>query len=316
MTARKHHFVPQCYLKGFCARQAKPKLMVFDRLKPKPFFAAVTKIAARRDFNRVDIEGQPPDLLESAYSCFETEVDQALKRVAKEQSFDDQEDRMLLFNLIALLAGRNPRLRERFREFEERVLKQMLRMTLATPERWESEKAKMKEAGYLKGVADLSYESFRKFAFSDNYRIDTSTTHHAKLEIGNFDELLDCIATRQWMLMIASPDSGGFVTSDHPVCLMHSPGFKPTSRTPLGYGLANTLVIFPVCSSLALWGEYEGADGVRPADFFTVAKVNAAVIAHAERQVYARDSVFYYSPGSAAHISRGQELSGDSKFRR
>jgi hypothetical protein len=36
-VARRHHFVPQCYLKGFCRHRDKPKLYVVD-LKSRTHF--------------------------------------------------------------------------------------------------------------------------------------------------------------------------------------------------------------------------------------------------------------------------------------
>ena len=39
------------------------------------------------------------------------------------------------------------------------------------------------------------------------------------LEVGTFDKLLPPIFQRGWILLKATVDSGGFITSDHPVCL-------------------------------------------------------------------------------------------------
>jgi Protein of unknown function (DUF4238) len=99
MTARKHHYIPQCYLKRFCSNAGK-QLTVFDRRKPKPFPSHTKNVAVENDFNRVDIEGYPRDVVEAKYATFEVKVDQALKRIDQRSAFDDPQDQAILFNFI------------------------------------------------------------------------------------------------------------------------------------------------------------------------------------------------------------------------
>src|SRR5919201_1126923 len=149
MVARRHHYVPQFYLKGFAvARKKAHQLTVFDRKSRKSFSTATENVAVEKDFNRVEIDGHPPDVFEQAMSGFEGEASAALERIIVARSIDDAEDRSYLFNLIGLLALRNPWLRERWRDFEERIAKQIMNLVTATPERWASQIAKAQAAGY------------------------------------------------------------------------------------------------------------------------------------------------------------------------
>jgi hypothetical protein len=55
--ARNHHFVPQFYLKGFAKPRSKDgKLIVFDLKNRKTFVTRTRNVAAKRDYNRVDIK--------------------------------------------------------------------------------------------------------------------------------------------------------------------------------------------------------------------------------------------------------------------
>lgn len=81
MTARNHHFVPQCYLKGFARHRNKPKVRVIDLRQRKTFETNPKNIAAERDFNRVEIAGHPPDAIEAAFSRFESQLAPALDRI-------------------------------------------------------------------------------------------------------------------------------------------------------------------------------------------------------------------------------------------
>src|SRR5689334_24429157 len=123
MVARRHHYLPRCYLKHFAkprARGSSHHVHVFDR-DGKAFTANISNVATERDFNRVDIEGHPPDAFEQGIAKFEGELAPALVRILNSKSIDNQEDRILLMNLIGLAAIRNPRHRENIRSFHERT---------------------------------------------------------------------------------------------------------------------------------------------------------------------------------------------------
>jgi hypothetical protein len=106
MTARRHHFVSQCYLNGFVDDRDKPKLFVVDLKTRRTFETAPANVAAERDFHRIDVEGHSPDALENTFSEFETRLDQALRRTVAARSIADPNDRALVFELIAILAGK------------------------------------------------------------------------------------------------------------------------------------------------------------------------------------------------------------------
>ena len=66
MVARRHHFLPQCYLKGFSRSRKQGKahqVVVFDR-DGKSFTSSIINIAVKHDFNRVEIDGHAPDVFE------------------------------------------------------------------------------------------------------------------------------------------------------------------------------------------------------------------------------------------------------------
>jgi len=118
--ARKHHWIPQVYLKGFTKDRNKgSQLYVVDCVAQKSFRVPPAKIEAQRDFNRRELEGHAPNAVESAYSVFETQLNDALDRIESSKKFDNANDRILIFNLIALLAVRNPRMRESMRRAHE-----------------------------------------------------------------------------------------------------------------------------------------------------------------------------------------------------
>jgi Protein of unknown function (DUF4238) len=315
MTARRHHYVPQFYLKGFTVeRKKKRQVTVFDGKDRKVFTTAIDNVALERDFNRVEIEGVEPDVFEKAMAGFEGEISAAIDRIIATRSIGA--DRVALINLICALALRNPRLRETIRDFHERVAKQVLDLMLATPERWAAQTKKQREEGALKALPELSYDEMKKFAREANFKLEVPTERHIRLEVETFNKMLPILLERKWLLLRAPKDSGGFITSDHPVVLAWSdPKMRGGFYGP-GFGLTGTDVYFPISTGLAVIGAFELEELTMAIGENAVAGLNGAQVDYAERQVYARDRNFTYALQPNEAPRKASKLIGDKRFRK
>jgi hypothetical protein len=310
MTARRHHYVPQCYLKGFCRHRDKAKLFVVDVRQLRTFTTPPANIAAERDFHAVEIEGVPTDVLENSFAEFESNLSRSLGRIIAARSLADEADRANLLEFIAVIAVKNPRHRENFRQFEEQVMKRVLQLATATRERWESQMKKAKAAGYISTDADDDYERMRDFVERDEFRVNLSTGHQLSLELPAIDKVLPLVFERKWMLLRAPKNMTGFVTSDYPACLMWSEPERRGGFSP-GHGLRGTQLVVPISNELAMIGAFEIENEARDADQRLIAQVNTAVIAHSGRQVYARDGEFPYFSPHREKIMRGVDVVKD-----
>jgi len=81
MTARHHHYLSQCYLKGFTkGGSKKSKLIVID-LKRKKYFETIPRnVGGIRDSNRIDIERIDQNILEKSIAEFESAAAASLRR--------------------------------------------------------------------------------------------------------------------------------------------------------------------------------------------------------------------------------------------
>jgi Protein of unknown function (DUF4238) len=252
MIAHRHHVLSRCYLKHFAVHRKKKKdymVHVFDRKNRKQFQTATENVAVIRDFNRVEIEGHPPDVFEKAMAGFEDELAPALQRIIDSRSLKNADDRAFLLNFIALLALRNPRLREDVRGFHERIAKIIMDLVLATPERWAQQVKGAIADGFIKPDADVDYAKMKQFVEEGQFRVEVATHSHVQLEMGLFDKVLPLFFQRRWWLMKAPQDSGGFITSDHPLPhVVQSEGAPRNARArvrdaPNPGGLSNFLSI-------------------------------------------------------------------------
>ncbi|MDU1671519.1 MAG: DUF4238 domain-containing protein, partial [Bradyrhizobium sp.] len=319
MVARRHHFLPQCYLRGFSRSKKRGKthqVVTFDR-SGKSFTSNILNIAVEQDFNRVEIEGHAPDAFEQIMATFEGQLAPAITRVLQAQNIRNSEDRAILLNFIGLIAIRNPRFRESFRDFNEQIMDRVMDLATATPDRWEGQLKRMRENGYLKeGSANVTYEQMRDLVERKAHRIELNNTFNISSELKGFDAILPTLFNRKWVSLTPPSDSSGFITSDHPVCLMFSdPSMRGGVIGP-GHGLRGTEIIFPVGKRLALVGAFELEEDEIQLTEENVAGVNGAIVAYAERQVYAHDTGFTYSRSYTEKPRRGADLVNDLLFRR
>lgn len=302
--ARIHHYIPQAYLRGFGWKRGKNWYVHAANLKACKHIQPNTKnICAERDFLRVDIDGQPPDLLESEMGRFEGRAREAILRIAAQRKFEGQ-DRIVVLNLMALLAVRSPQMRENIRDFQERVLKMMMGTVLAKKERWETQIQQMKADGKAPDL-ELTYEQMKEFHDQDQYKIEVAREFHIGTELKVFEPVLRTLVARKWKLYYAGRDEGHFVTTDRPVVLTWNrpEDVPPMFRHSPGFGMLDTEVVFPLTSECFLLGRFEGMDdGVEEAYAPFIAYCNTRMISHAFDFAIMFDKAFpYVLPADQMH---------------
>lgn len=308
MTARHHHYIPQCYLKGFTKDGKKDsQLLAIDFQEKKEFMTIPRNVGGVRDFNRIDIDGVEQDALEKSLSGFERQVDAALRDLEETLVFEG-ETRILILNLIALLGIRSPEMREQVRTLHASVAEKIMDLTLASKERWESQIRKMKEAGKVVNES-TTYEEAKRFHENKDYKITVAREHAIHMEFVGVDTILPYLDARNWLLIKATEESGPFITTDNPVNLT----WKEPDRVPLifrnspGYAMKSTQVYFPVSRNLALIGEFDGHEGVMEGSMELVSMLNSKMLMFARSQIYSPSSGFYFR-GRDNEILEGSQL--------
>jgi hypothetical protein len=295
--ARQHHFLPECYLKGFT--RGGGQLFALDLKKREFYFASPKKLGKQRDFNRVDADGLDPDALEKALAKFEGQLAPALKRVCSGQSLSDN-DWGFVLNLISVIAARNPNFRKNFRDFKSRIIEMISEMHVSSPEIYESSIAAAKRDGFVADEANVSYEDMREFVKGKRYTLEFPHGADTVAEFEAQDTVLQLLGERKWMFIAAPPGSPGFVTCDHPVCLSHD---DPQIRHPPGHGLRGTVLVFPVCRRLVVIGSFEGEGGRKLATESFVERINMHIASFASRHVFASGNEVRFAAGEKGTVA-------------
>ncbi len=130
--SRNHHYIPQFYLKGFLdPSRSKEQLCVIDKIERRHFVTHPRNVGSKRDFNRVDILGEPIDAVEKLLAEIEGKVSRMLKYVEDNAALPKGTDMEPLLYFVALLYGHNPPFRNNLSSFETTVRRQMLNVLLS-----------------------------------------------------------------------------------------------------------------------------------------------------------------------------------------
>ena len=314
MTARNHHFVPQCYLKGFARHRNKPKVFVVDRQSRDTFYANPSNIAVERDFHTIDVEGVAPDALEASFSQFETRLAPALVQIINDRIITKEDDKAHLINLVAMLSVKNPMRRQWLMDFDNDIFDRVLDHVLQNDNSFDHEVRKAKEVGFITENTEPNRNQIREFLDRQEYSIDVDRGRYIKIELKLFENVLQHCSHRAWTLIRAPKDSSGFITSDNPVCLRWSnPEMSKGPYSP-GHGLKGTEVLFPISSELAWIGTFEHP--VRTVDISedTVRDINGTILTSSYRQIYGRDGDCGYRLQPGDKPRRICELPKDTRF--
>lgn len=290
--SRKHHYLPQGYLAAFTNTGKKDGLLYVLELDKGTWFRTSPKnVAAKRDFNRVDIEGHSPDVIEQALSPVEALMIEACRRVIQTQAYPNDEDINYILNLLGLIAVRNPKLRTSFNKAREHMMNMISHMLVSKKEIFEHQVMKAKEAGYLSQQNNSTYEEVKRFVEGGEYDIEFSPEANLRIELETFDKILSVLGERTWSVFVAPPSGPTFICSDHPVTLVWK---NERIDGPVGFGLKNTEVFFPLGPTVGLYGTYEQPQNeVVVLSPTSVARLNRRIMDNAEKHVFSTMGSFY-----------------------
>ena len=300
---RRHHYIPQCYLKGFATGSGKKTRIQVASFEAQNWFETHPKnIAHERDFLRIDAEGYEPYAIEKEMASLESEIANALRNIEQTLRFEGK-DRNTLLNFIALLAVRSPRRREHWRKIRDQVARRTLDLALRSKEMWESQMQHMREAG--REVNDgVTYEQMKDFHERGEYDIPVAREWHIQTEFHVSGTVLQALGKRQWSMYVTNDKLGPFVTCDQPVSLtwLYPEKVPPMFRSSPGHAMRDTQIYVPISSRLALLGEFDGEEGTFPALPNVVGMGNVHMIEHAAAQLYTiKQSFMYFGPPLALY---------------
>jgi len=277
-TARRHHFVPRCYLRAF-SRPGSEIICVVDLDARRFYETNLANVCQQRDFNRVDVSGEQPDALEKVLGELEGQIANALRVVIASKSTSDDETWNWVLNLMSLLAARHPLVRAEAEQMKDAYLRREAAKAIETPEIWAKHAQELLKTGYLTAEqASHPYEELKRFTDSGQFTISYSPGHLTEFEFKIQDDLLRSLGERSWSIFTTDDPEAEFLTTDRPVCLMHASGRAETPESQIGFDDPDTIVLFPLSPGALAYGRFGYMPREIKADAHSVATINKALL--------------------------------------
>jgi hypothetical protein len=77
----------------------------------------------------------------------------------------------------------------------------------------------MKVAGNWPKESPADYEGHKNFIEKNKDKLKPSKSFHLEMELDQLHQMYPYFDARRWRILKAGGDTGGFVTTDHPVCV-------------------------------------------------------------------------------------------------
>lgn len=313
--ARRHHYIPQLYLAGFTDSGEKNGLLYAHDLRQlKSWRDKPANVAFVKNFHKIDVPGIDTDEIERVFCELEGAAAEVLKRIIRTNKLPwRRKSYNVLMQFMAQLVVRRPSVRESVTESIDQVLRMVAGMYAGLPDA-DLQRHLDRLRGDNPDLPETTLAEFREFIKSDDYTTEFSQNFlinnllSALLPTAD-DTIAPLLAARHWVLWVAQDGAGHFITTDRPVLLtwtVEVPSFYADSP---GFGLQDTLVIFPLSKRLALYGRFEGPRRLAlPADADQVALINRMMSYGVVRFIYSTDENFAWKKLTDDRIGDTRDL--------
>lgn len=287
------HYVPQFYLRKFEIKTKPGFVYSYLRnckLMPRP----ISRVASAKDFYDVQWDTNPrldPDSLDRVYSLNENETAPILDRLMTATGFilSDVERETLAW-FVALLVGRTPLTRERYKNMQVASRKRFIKSVARDKEHYheimrehdpDADPEETEAARLATVEGDL--DELLRFEFGDDGETDFNIKGFGMAIVR---PLAETLLRRRWHL-VESTSVRRFVTSDNPVVLMPPPGVRDGS----GWSYDNSPVLVPLSPRRALLiDDHLRSDGIVKVGRGLMAEFIFYVVSQAYKAVYSSEA--------------------------
>jgi hypothetical protein len=276
MPAKKHHYVPVFYQKGFA--DADGLLWVYDRKLQTYKKLHPIVLCRAEDLYAVRPENAPRDrtIETDVLSPIEGVAAPIVRKLSPGVALDRREVRALVM-FIGLQFTRLPSFGRAVSRTLETTMDEWLRMQFGTLKRAESA---LKELESQNGESDISAEAMVDAVVNKKVKAKANETAFLRHMFEQANTLGLWLEDSQWTFLVA-PHSSGFIVCDHPFVSVPAEG---TVLDGMSYGVPGATSYFPITQALCLrvrHGDY--GFSYQNVDSRTVRTVNHNIAANSDR---------------------------------
>ena len=282
----RHHFVTARYIGLFATpRGREGRIYVQDHRRSKEWISKPEKVAFVEDFYRVD--GDEPLIVEQGLADAEkpmVDAIEAVERALPSAPTLEQADGVVSF--VALQHVRGPEVRREVERFIGDMLRMLLEVSTATPERYAAVVGRLKAEGKITDPPP-SHEQMRKFARDPKNHFSVNSGFVVPMILKQQEGVFRIIADMVLTFYFVPEGSEELITGTRPVYLKPDLDVPPMFRGGLATAQAVVMPLTPRCLFVARPGEHRIR--VAAAGSAVVRVVNRAIERQSE-QTFSRES--------------------------
>ena len=266
---KKHHYIPQSYLKGFQigTTRKNPKIFVYEKenLIKLPYAVAIKDTACIKDYHTIKYDDKNDrSLIEGIFSNIENIIIQNIREVINNEHIN-KDNKITLAITILFFKSRVPQNLEMFRQYFQRT---------------------------LEGIAEANFRFNNmglKGTFSDNFKLTVNNNLPLYMMFNSVfkEDIIVELCSMNFSLLKA-PQNNYFVCSDAPVSY-----FVPNYNNGRGIGLSHPkLEIFlPLNKSYGLLCSNNNLLDLKELNIDELNECNRRTIITAEKYIFANGNI-------------------------
>lgn len=280
---KRHHFLPQFYLEGFCRNGL---LSVYDRDKNEYRKQTPQNTALKKYYYSFEInDGEKTDEIEGLLSFVETHTKPIIDKINNREVINNTEKETLSI-FIAFLYSRVPSFEKYYNNNKEKILRHINKVIFANEKRTDQLLRKYERDTGKK--IDICAKELSEFALDDSrYRIKIHRNSSLRMMLDCCRMLPRYFIQMDWLFLFA-PRNSSFVTTDNPFTLI-----PPSALSLKGfYGITTrgTQKVIPISQHICLIMFDRGkAIDKREGSREEIRIINLNVTSNCDRFVISRD---------------------------
>ena len=254
MAKRRHHYIPQFYLKGFTDPRKENCVWVYDKEEEKLFPSTPLNIAVEKDYHTMINEKSEADTetIENLYGFIESDASKVIQKIHIGEMLDE-EDRSIFSLFVSSMLVRVPNYRKNIEKiFADSTLDNLLSLAKNETAFTESYEEFLKKTGTS---PDISLDDLRKYTLDGEYDIITNPQVSLAMSISQLLHLPQVFLQMKWAF-IRSESERMFLSSDNPL-FFWDPTHDPDSFSGVGLMNKNIEVSLPLSNEICAVGGWE-----------------------------------------------------------
>lgn len=241
MSKKSHHYIPQCYLKGFC--NTDERVWTYKKEDPQnPFLNKIDSTAVETYFYRLEAKGSSDGIEDFFGEQIEGPCSKILEKL-RNKEFPIKQDRDKLSVFFSTLFVRTPLYIEHLTVSHNKELALFANLLASNKEKFHDEYKEMDP-----DAVENDIEEERQLILNGEVTYHKDIILSLMLRVGAIYS--QHLSQRKWVLFETDNDNP-FITSDNPLYLFH-PNLQPLGFYQPGLGMKDTRIAIPISKDLML----------------------------------------------------------------